>query len=253
VSSQPSLRPSVATLSPSLQPTITAMPTPSATVSAMPSQTPSASSAPSASIQPSLRPSGSTMPSNVPSVSLKPSTSFAPSLRPSTSLLPTITPNPSTSLQPTTCLEQLIPPQWSINGAKDNPFPDGAFEYVSQDVSNVTVKIIQKWSDQNLVWIAPYYEDKNLPDPFRACERFRDIPPLGEVEITVACFSGVSIFNVIVSDNSLVPGSDLNMDGDNDGIPGCQSADDDVLEKKVLYAFDVKCTPPPASCSDVIL
>ena len=237
-SAKPSFRPSV-----SSKPTITASPTvtpeptaPTSSPSENPTQTPTVSNAPSVSSRPSSNPTIS----NAPSKSSKPSPS--PTMQPSV--------NPTLSQQPTTCLEQLIPPQTDIRGASDNPFPDGAFEYAEQptDGKTVTVKIIQKWSTSNVVWIAPYYADFSLPEnENRYCEKTRNVAPDQELVYTFQCFKGYAIFNVIVSDTSLVPGNDLLMDE----IPGCESSQDDNINQKVAYAFNVKCTPPSPECLEI--
>ena len=248
VSTQPSMsaQPSMQTLSPS--------------ISSMPSKAPSLSSEPSISSAPtlvetfSMRPSKSPSLSNTPSVSLMPSgaptVSSQPSLAPTTSAMPSISSRPSVSAQPSTCLEQFTPPMWDTRGATNNPFPDGAFEYVEQPANGktVTVKIIQKWSTSNVAWIAPYYADFSLPEnENRYCERTRNVAPDQELVYNFQCFGGYAIFNVIVSDTSLVTGpKDLLMDQ----IPGCESSSDDVTNKKVLYAFTVKCKPPPQDCLD---
>lgn len=213
-------------------------------VSVSPSLQPSTSSQPSLSSKPSVNPTDSAKPSNgassftptsTPSVSSKPSVSRQPSSN------PTLSNAPSISSQPSTCEEQITPPLVTVRGPT-TPFPEGALEYVSQDGAEVTMRIIQKWSDDDVAWIAPYYGDSAEDLESRSCERRRNVAPLGTIEVTFRCAFDRVTFAVIVNDGTFAVGDDLGLP------PGCTAEAEDLEGQKVLYAFELKCSPPPASC-----
>ena len=280
VSMQPSSPPSISSIpSLSFNPTVSEPPTVSSepTLTPRPSPAPSISSAPSSIPSLSLEPSGQPSPnpsaimsfsptliSAVPTVSIEPSMSLAPSAAPSISsapsrgpslsTIPSVSFQPSISPQPSTCLERITPPFYDIAGATANPFPPGAFEYVSQDVSRVTFRVIQKWSDEPVVWIALHYYDPLVANSVgdRECPKFRaieNVKPGGVIEKTLGCFKRRAFVIIIVNDNTLIEGLDLELHK----MVSCQKEDDDVRNKKAAYAFELHCTPPPESCANAIV
>ena len=227
------------------QPTTTYFPTDFPTTSIKPSASPTTTYAPTTTVAPSVQPSLSAKPSATPTTSPKPSVSMQPSLVPSVSMKPSTSSQPTISEQPTTCLHQIYPPVWTIRGARDNPFPDGAFEYLAQNTNTATIRITQKWSLQPLSWIAPFYYDYQA-DLWR-CTKFREVPYDNFIDTTFECRGAAPQFVVIVSDDTLLPGPNLTLP------QGCQDDPFDIGNKMTLYAFEVKCTPPPQECLEVVL
>jgi hypothetical protein len=256
-SSKPTMLPTISaapttSTEPSYTPTSGSLPPPKASgepsssskpsVSVSPSLQPSTSAQPSLSLKPTVNPTDSAKPSNgatsepptnSPSVSSKPSVSRQPTSA------PTVSDAPSISSQPSTCQEQITPPLVEVVGTTTTPFPEGAVEYVSQDGTEVTMRIIQKWSDKNVAWIVPYFADTVET---KSCVKSRDLPPLGTIEVTLFCFEDRQTFAVIVNDSTFVEGADLELP------EGCTTENDDLAGQKVLYEFNLKCSPPAPSC-----
>jgi hypothetical protein len=115
-------------------------------------------------------------------------------------------------------------------------------EYLSQDGSDVTLRIIQKWSDDDVVWIVPYFAYLVDNVDTRSCEKKRNVPALGTVDVTIPCFQGRATLVVIVNDSTIVEGVGLELPN------GCKTEADDLQGQKVLYEFNAKCSPAPASC-----
>ena len=128
-------------------------------------------------------------------------------------------------------------------GSTANLLPEGAVTYVSQNNRRVTMRITQLWSTESVVWIAPYY----FQNESWQCPKRRNVQPGETLEYEVPCFDRVATFVVIVNDESLIEGLDLQLMDD------CAVDDDDIIGKKVLYAFTAQCAPPPVECDEPII
>ena len=115
--------------------------------------------------------------------------------------------------------------------------------YVSQTSSRVVVRITQLWSPDEVVWVAPYYDNGDS----LVCPKSRNVASQSFMEHDVDCGSdGVATFGFIVNDDSLIPGFEFNLPDE------CAVDDDDITGKKALYIFELQCDPPPKECEDTV-
>jgi hypothetical protein len=207
-------RPPTATSPPTNSPTITAKPT----VSAMPSNGPTTSHAPSASHQPTSSPTKTG----------KPTTSA-----------------PTSSQNPTGCYESAQPRLTRLFGTANPLDARDVITTLAQKGTTVKFTITQLWgnittgngtvSNNNIVWIAPYWANLDGTETF-TCDRTFDVAPLAKLTYTAPCYDDSKArVAVIVNDESFPQGTNFLLP------EGCVPDARDLDGRKSVYYIEIPC------------
>lgn len=209
-----------------------------------PSNSPSAKPTESPSSSPSFNPTGS--PSSSPSISVTSSPTVRPTARPTerfTQLGPPSDDGNDDFVYRPDCPEDITVLKHS--GVTD--LPDGSVRIVSQDSSNVTVQLVQTYTDSSSAissWYYQYHKD-TFSDK---CYGDTDVEGESIEEITIQCFhqSQIALLEFWIADDI---SNGVLVEGDNAIIPECCHPSDPEGTPVTKYTIQIRCE---TACPEVV-
>ena len=137
---------------------------------------------------------------------------------------------------PTSCYEASQPRIKETYGPKDPIQLTDAMRITAQNTKTVTFEVTQKWTNDDLEWIVPYYVELVNGVQNFICDRTFNVAYMEKLEYTVPCHpDGIAYIGLVMNDESFPTGEDL-------WLPeGCPEHSTDIAFKKIGYVLELPC------------